>query len=167
MSPPLPSTTVCTGLSQEIQKLFIFHQPTTDSTTWAESYDLTVWKWLYKKPEQRVLWFVSFSFSFSAYPDSLPSLMQVLLQVMLLQLYASQHHLVEIKSSEFLYKVRCMDAPSLEVLRARLDGPGQPELVGGSQPMVGSWNWMDFEVHTNLWHSMILWFCDTGNLTVS
>ena len=37
-------------------------------------------------------------------------------------------------------------------------GPGQPELVGGNQPMAGGWNWMDFKVTSN---STILWFCDS------
>ena len=35
-------------------------------------------------------------------------------------------------------------------------GPGQPELVGGSQPMAGGWNWMIFKVPSNTRHYMIL-----------
>jgi len=35
-------------------------------------------------------------------------------------------------------------------------GPGQPELVGGSQPTVGDWDWMGFEVPSNPSQSVIL-----------
>ena len=42
--------------------------------------------------------------------------------------------------------------------------PGQPELVGAALPMAGGWNWVGFEIPSNLTHSnrsMILWFCDS------
>jgi len=32
---------------------------------------------------------------------------------------------------------RKVDAPSLEMLKARLDGPGQPDVVGYNQSMAG------------------------------
>ena len=35
-------------------------------------------------------------------------------------------------------------------------GPGQPELVGCNQPMAGDWNWVGFEVPSDLSHSMIV-----------
>jgi len=37
-------------------------------------------------------------------------------------------------------------------------GPGQPNPVGGNQPMAGSWDWMGFKVPSNPNHSVILWF---------
>jgi len=33
---------------------------------------------------------------------------------------------------------------------------GQPELVRGSQPMAGGWNWIIFEVPSNLSYAMVL-----------
>ena len=49
-----------------------------------------------------------------------------------------------------------MDAPSLEVLMVG-GGPGQPELVGGSQLMAGGSNWVGFNVLSSKSHSMVLW----------
>ena len=48
-----------------------------------------------------------------------------------------------------------MGAPSLEVPKAGSDG-GQPDVVGGTQPMAGGWNWMIFKASSNLSHSVIL-----------
>jgi len=50
------------------------------------------------------------------------------------------------------------DAPSLEVLKARLDGTlGSLSWWGAALPMTEGWKWMVFEVPSNLIHSMILW----------
>jgi len=48
-----------------------------------------------------------------------------------------------------------MDIPSLEGAQGHGWGPGQPDLVGGSQPMAGCWNGMIFEVPSK---PTILWF---------
>ena len=50
-----------------------------------------------------------------------------------------------------------MDVPSLEALKARLNGD-----LGrlATLPMVGIWNLVCFEIPSNLSHSMILRLCD-------
>jgi len=35
-------------------------------------------------------------------------------------------------------------------------GPGQPELVGGSEPMAAGWNWMGSKAPSRSNHSMML-----------
>jgi len=52
---------------------------------------------------------------------------------------------------------RAVGAPSLEVLKARLDGPWAAWAGGDSQPMAVSWNWMGFKAPSNPNHSVILW----------
>jgi len=55
---------------------------------------------------------------------------------------------------------RSCGAPSLEALKARLDGaPGSLSWWGAALPMAGRWDWMGFEIPSNLSHSMILWSC--------
>ena len=49
-----------------------------------------------------------------------------------------------------------VDAPSLEVLKARLDGPWAAELLGGSPAHGTGWGWVGFEVLSNPIHSMVL-----------
>ena len=52
-----------------------------------------------------------------------------------------------------------MDALSLEVFKARLDGPGQPGLVNGEvggPAWLGGWRFMILEVPSNPGHSVIL-----------
>jgi len=50
-----------------------------------------------------------------------------------------------------------VDAPSLEVLKARLGGSlRSTDIEGGSQPLAGSWNWMSFKIAPNPNHSMVL-----------
>ena len=47
--------------------------------------------------------------------------------------------------------------PSLETLKARLDGWGPGQLsCWVALPMAEGWNWMGFEVHSKPSHSMIL-----------
>ena len=50
-----------------------------------------------------------------------------------------------------------VDAPSLETLKARLDG-ALDSLIWWSAtlPTAGSWNWLSFKVPSNPSHSMIL-----------
>ena len=50
-----------------------------------------------------------------------------------------------------------MDAPSLEVFKARLDGAlGNLVWWEVSLPRAGGWNWMDFKAPSNPNHSMSL-----------
>ena len=50
-----------------------------------------------------------------------------------------------------------VDAPSLEVLKAKLDGDlGSLSWWGTALLMAGGWNWVGFEVSSKLSHSMIL-----------
>ena len=48
-------------------------------------------------------------------------------------------------------------APSLEALKARLDGAlGSLIQWVAALPMVWGWNWMDFKVSSNTNHSVVL-----------
>ena len=50
-----------------------------------------------------------------------------------------------------------VDAPSLGVFKARLDGAlGNLGWWEVSLPMAGEWNWMGFKVPSNTKHSVIL-----------
>jgi len=53
-----------------------------------------------------------------------------------------------------------VDATSLYVYSQVEQGPGQPDpvldLVAGTLPVAGDWNWMIVEVSSNSNHSMIL-----------
>jgi len=50
-----------------------------------------------------------------------------------------------------------VDAPSLEVFKARLDGAlGSLSWWVATLPMAGHWGWMGFKVPSNPIHSMIL-----------
>lgn len=50
-----------------------------------------------------------------------------------------------------------VDAPSLEVLKARLDGAlGSLVWWDVSLPMAGGWDWVVFKVPSNPKHSLIL-----------
>ena len=52
---------------------------------------------------------------------------------------------------------RELGAPSLEVLKAGLDGaPGQPQLVGVTLPATESWSSVIISVPSNLSHFVIL-----------
>jgi len=49
-----------------------------------------------------------------------------------------------------------VDAPSLEAFKARLMGPGQPELLGGNQSAAGGWGSVGFMVPSNTHCSVVL-----------
>ena len=50
-----------------------------------------------------------------------------------------------------------VDAPSLEVSKARLDGAlGSLGWWEVSLPMAGGWNWVGFKASSNLSHSMMI-----------
>ena len=50
-----------------------------------------------------------------------------------------------------------VDAPAVEVLKAKLDGDlGSLSWWGTALLMAGGWNWVGFEVSSKLSHSMIL-----------
>ena len=55
-----------------------------------------------------------------------------------------------------------VDAPSLEVFKAKLDGDlGSLSWWRAAVPMDGSGNWMGFKSPSNPSHSVFLWFCDS------
>ena len=62
-----------------------------------------------------------------------------------------------------------MDAPSLETLKARLDGHWVAELLGASPPHGMEWDWVGFKVPSNqnssVIDSMVLsccWLCESS-----